>query len=104
MSERATRIRLLRSAVHAIDLWRTLGLPRPATEWPARAHALVVALAIAARESPDSPDAIAAAWDAAIAHHALAREIPRAPIEAFLAERLSSQRAELRLDTPAIPM
>jgi hypothetical protein len=104
MSERATRIRVLRSAVHAIDLWRTLGLPRPATEWPARAHALVVALAMAAKESQDSTDAIAAAWDAAIARHALVREIPRAPIEAFLAERRLSRRAELQLDTPALRM
>jgi hypothetical protein len=43
-SPRAQRIRAMRSALDAIDLWRSIGLARPDADWPGRAQMLVTAM------------------------------------------------------------
>lgn len=87
-SDRAAGIREIRSAIEAIDLWRAIGLPRPGTDWPARAHALVAALTAVIRMSPASPAAIERAWNTAIEGDSRARDVPPDAVCAFLRQRL----------------
>jgi hypothetical protein len=87
-SQRAARIRETRLAADAIDLWRSIRLPRPAADWPAHAHALMSALATVIRNPPASAASVPAAWSAAIDGRELLRDVSREIVEAFLCRRL----------------
>jgi hypothetical protein len=87
-SARAVRTREIAAAADAIDLWRHIGLLRPAEEWPKRALALVRALAAVVKHPPADESAIAARWSAVSAGDEILRALPPGPIEAFLVRRL----------------
>ena len=84
----AVRTREIAAAAEAIDLWRHIGLPRPAEEWPKRALALVRALATLVKHPSSDEFAIAARWSAVSAGDEILSALPPGPIEAFLVQRL----------------
>ena len=86
-SETAARTRETAAGAAAIDLWRRIGLPRPADAWPRRALALSGALARVVRSSPTRAS-LAASWLAVCGDNEMLRDLQREPIEAFLAHRL----------------
>ena len=101
-SEAAVRTRETAAAVAAIDLWRRIGLPRPADAWPQRARALSDALAALAR-NPRGAGSIADAWLAVSAGNEALSGLPRPPIEAFLLQCTWSPRQNAVLHQIARP-
>ena len=87
-SSSALRARATATAAEAIDLWRHIGLPRPAEEWPQAALALARALVSFIKRPPADESGVAAAWSAVSAGDEVLRDLPLAPIEAFLKRRL----------------
>ena len=87
-SASALRARATATAAESIDLWRHIGLPRPAEEWPQAALALARALVSFIKRPPADESGVAAAWSAVSAGDEVLRDLPLAPIEAFLKRRL----------------
>jgi hypothetical protein len=87
-SAHSARTLEIAGAVAAIDLWRHIGLPRPAQDWPRRASALARALAGLAKNAPAGAFAVAASWSALSSGDEILASLPPEPIEAFLVRRL----------------
>jgi len=91
-SPESARARETAAAVAAIDLWRRIGLPRPADDWPRRATVLADALAGIVRHPPVDRS-LGDAWLAVSDGCEELRSLPRPPIEAFLGHRLAATPA-----------